>query len=376
MEAIGQLTGGIAHDFNNMLAVVISSFELTKRRLARGEADFTKFIEPGVDAARRAADLTKRLLAFARQQPLSPQAADVNKCLLTLSEILQRTVGENIRFETVLAGGLWKAHVDLSALDNAIVNLAANARDAMPDGGKLTIETSNAHLDEAYSASHAEVIAGQYILIAITDNGAGMSPAAINKAFDPFYTTKPDGKGTGLGLAQVYGFIKQSGGHAKIYSEPGHGTTVKLYLPRYTGSEDSTQAPEAVRSAPLGTAQETILLVEDDERVRLLSIASVRELGYTVLEADGAVKALRLLDAHPEIALLFTDIVMPDVNGRKLADEARRRRPKLKVLFTTGFTRNAIIHNGMLDRGVNFIAKPYNLVDLASKLRQILDDPP
>jgi signal transduction histidine kinase/CheY-like chemotaxis protein len=374
MDAISQLSAGLAHDFNNMLAVVMGSLSLLKRRLERGDNDIGQFVEGALDGAQRAATLTHRLLAFARQQPLVPQPIDVNKFVAGMSEILTRTLNDDIHFETVLASGIWRTHADSSQLENAILNLAVNARDAMPDGGKLTIETANAHFDDAYAADHVDVPAGQYVLVAVTDTGVGMSADTVAKAFDPFFTTKA-GKGTGLGLSQIYGFIQQSGGHARIYSELGHGTTVKLYLPRYLGPmEEATVARKKDWPALQGRSDECLLIVEDDEKVRLFAVQASKELGYTVFQAENATVALRLLEEHSEISLLFTDIVMPDMNGRVLADEALRRRPKLKVLFTTGFTRNAIIHNGVVDGDVNFLAKPFTFDAFASKIRSVLEE--
>ncbi len=374
MEAIGQLTGGLAHDFNNMLAVVMGSLNILKRRILRQEGGLERFVDAAMDGAQRAAVLTHRLLAFSRQQPLTPEPIDVNKLVAGMSELLRRTLGENLRLETVLAGGLWRTHADASQLENALLNLAVNARDAMPDTGRLTIETANAHLDESYAAAHSDVPAGQYVMVAVSDTGSGMSPEVKAKVFDPFFTTKTTGKGTGLGLSQVYGFVKQSGGHVKIYSEPEQGTTVKLYLPRFFGSGEPTAKVETPANAmPHGNAEQTILVVEDEEQVRNLTVDMLRELGYSVMDADGAVSALRILDAHPEVTLLFTDIVMPDVNGRKLAEEALRRKPDLKVLYTTGYTRNAIVHNGVLDAGVQLISKPFTLEQLAAKMREVLD---
>ena len=371
LEAIGQLTGGIAHDFNNMLAVIMSAMSLIQRKLARGETDIGKLVDGAADAASRAASLTQRLLAFARQQPLAPQLVDANRMVSGMSDMLRRTLGETIQIETVLAGGLWRCHADPSQLENSIINLAVNARDAMPEGGKLTIETANCHLDDSYAASHAEVPAGQYVLFAVTDTGTGMPREVIAKAFEPFFTTKPVSKGTGLGLSQVFGFVKQSNGHVKIYSEPDEGTTVKIYLPRYFGDEQA-DAATATRPASV-TPTELVLVVEDDERVRVGSVESLRELGYRVIHADGGEAALALLEKHGDVSLLFTDIVMPGMSGRKLAEEAAARRPQLKVLYTTGFTRNAVVHNGKLDPGVNFLAKPFTLDQLAAKVRDVLD---
>jgi signal transduction histidine kinase/CheY-like chemotaxis protein len=376
-EAIGQLTGGIAHDFNNMLAIVIGSLDLAKRRLKTDLARAEACIDSAMEGADRAAQLTARLLAFSRQQPLAPTVLDVNKLVGGMSELLRRTIGENLRVETVLAGGLWRTRVDAAQLENAIVNLCVNARDAMPDGGKLTIETSNAHLDDTYAADHAEVDAGQYVMISVTDTGTGMPPEVIERAFDPFYTTKGAGRGTGLGLSQVHGFVKQSRGHVKIYSEPGIGTTIKIYVPRSTSDlEQAESASRPTGELPRGKTDEIVLVVEDDERVRHLSVDALRELGYTVVQASDAAQALTVLTMQPRVDLLFTDVVMPDLNGRRLADKAREARPDLKVLYTTGYTKNAIVHNGMLDADVAFIAKPFTIEQLALKVRSILDEAP
>ena len=372
MEAVGQLTGGIAHDFNNMLSVIISSLDLLQRRLDRGETNVGRFATSARDGANRAAALTSRLLAFSRQQPLAPEVLDANRLVAGLTELLQRTLGEAIRIETVLSAGLWKTYADGTQIENAILNLAVNARDAMPEGGRLTIETANAFLDDAYAASHEGAMPGQYVQLAVSDTGIGMSEDIASRAFDPFFTTKKVGMGTGLGLSQVYGFVKQSNGHIKIYSEPGLGTTIKVYLPRYYGDEQAKSLRRAALPIPAGAAHEVILVVEDEERLRQLTVDTLTELGYTVLQAGNAREALESIDPHPEIRLLFTDIVMPDVSGRKLADEATRRRPDLRVVYTTGFTRNAVVHNGILDTGVNFIAKPFSMEDLAAKIRQAL----
>jgi CheY-like chemotaxis protein len=286
---------------------------------------------------------------------------------------LRRALGEGIRIETVLAGGLWKTHADPSQIENAILNLAVNARDAMGEGedGKLTIETANSHLDDSYAATHAEVIAGQYVMIAVSDTGEGMSGDIMAKAFEPFFTTKPVNKGTGLGLSQVFGFVKQSGGHVKIYSEPGEGTTIRIYLPRFFGPEEP--AAPAERGKHPAKVIETILVVEDDVRVRASTTDAMRELGYTVIHAGSGQEALQKLAENPGVALLFTDIVMPVMNGRKLAEEAVASIPQLKVIFTTGFTKNAVVHNGVLDHDVHFLAKPFTIEQLAAKLRGVLD---
>jgi len=375
MESIGQLTGGIAHDFNNMLAIVIGSLDLARRRLTGDPERLARNIDNAYEGAERAAALTSRLLAFSRQQPLAPLTLDINKLVGGMSELLQRTLGEAYRIETVLAGGLWRAFADPGQLENAIVNLAVNGRDAMPDGGRLTIETSNAYLDDEYARSRPEVVPGQYVMISITDTGTGMAPEVAAKAFDPFFTTKPVGKGTGLGLSQIFGFAKQTGGHVAIYSEIGQGTTVKLYLPRSQSNAVDPQSREALREASVPRAQpgETILVVEDEQRVRHFSVDALRELGYTVISAAGPAEAVKALAEQPRISMMFTDIVMPEMNGRQLADTALRLRPDLPILFTTGYTRNAVIHNGMLDAGVAFLAKPFSVSQLGGKIREVLD---
>ena len=375
MESIGQLTGGIAHDFNNMLAIVIGSLDIARRRLTPdSDPRIIKGIDNAAEGAQRAAQLTARLLAFSRQQPLDPQPIDVNKLVGGMSELLRRTIGEAIRVETVLAGGLWRASIDASQLEAAIINLCVNSRDAMPMGGRLTIETANAHLDDAYAATHSDVTAGQYVMVSVSDSGTGMPPEVVERAFEPFFTTKGVGKGTGLGLSQVFGFIKQSRGHVKIYSEPGEGTIIKIYLPRYYGPE-SVGGTVTVTPAELPRAkgEEIILVVEDEERVRHMSVDSLRELGYTIVQASDGEQALEMLTIQPRIDMLFTDVVMPGINGRILADRARESHPGLKILYTTGYTRNAIVHNGMLDPGVSFLAKPFTLDQLAVKVRQVLD---
>ena len=291
-----------------------------------------------------------------------------------MSDLVRRTVGELIQTEVVLAGGLWRVYADAHQLETVILNLVVNARDAMVDGGKLTIETANAHLDEGYVGRHLDIPPGQYMLLCVSDTGTGMPPEVLQKAFDPFFTTKSAGKGTGLGLSQVYGFVRQSGGHVKIYSEPGQGATVKIYLPRYHGEGDDPIAEKPTTAgSPKGSSEEVILVVEDEDAVRALTAEGLRDLGYTVLAASGGAEALTLLGAHPKIALLLTDIVMPNMNGRQLADEATKRRPDLKVLYTTGYTRNAVVHNGTLDPGVRLLGKPFTLEQLALTVRDVLD---
>ena len=372
MEAVGQLTGGIAHDFNNMLAVVMGSLDLLRRRLG-DDPRAHHHLDGAVEGATRAALLTQRLLAFARQQPLSPQPLDANRLVANMSELLRHSIGADIRLQTTLAGGLWHTLADPNQLENVLLNLAVNARDAMPDGGCLTIETGNAPWPPARAGGNAPD-GGDHVLIAVSDTGSGMPPEVLGRAFDPFFTTKEVGKGTGLGLSQVYGFVRQSGGHVKLFSEPGQGTTVKIYLPRLRDETSiATDAASHPSAAPAGR-QELILVVEDEPAVRRFSTDALQELGYRVLEADGAATALQLLDGHPDIALLFTDVVMPDINGRKLADEARRRRPGLPVLFTTGYSRDAVIHQSLANHDVALLGKPFTVDELAAKVRRMLDE--
>lgn len=371
MDAIGKLTGGIAHDFNNMLAVIASSLDLMQRRIKKGDYAIERFVEGARKATERSAALTKRLLAFARQQPLTLEPVDANRMITNMSDLLRSTLGEHILIETVLAAGLWSVNTDAHQLENAILNIAINARDAMPEGGKLTIETANAFLDESYSRQQVEVEPGQFVMIAVTDTGVGMEQDVVARAYDPFFTTKSAGKGTGLGLSQVYGFIKQSHGHIKIYSEVGVGTTVKIYLPRLIAATDP-----AVQARPQPAQKgdgQVVLVVEDDPLMLKLTTEAVRELGYTVFSSDNAAEALAILDSKPEIELLFTDVVMPEVNGKKLADEALRQRPDLKVLFTTGYTSNAVVHGGVLDPGLNLLSKPFTLEQIATKLRTVME---
>jgi len=377
MEAIGQLTGGVAHDFNNLLTVIMGGLDSIRRELdGSAEPDLARIRRlqaMAFQGAERASNLTARLLAFARRQPLDPKAVDLNKLVLGLSDLLQRTLGETIALEAVSSPGLWLAHADPAELESAIINLAINARDAMPDGGKLTIETANANLGEDYVEALMEPVPpGQYAMIAVTDTGHGMEKDTLDRVFEPFFTTKQVGKGTGLGLSQVYGFVRQSGGHIRIYSEPGSGTTVKLYLPRESSNVVAETEDQPVRAVADG-GNETILLVEDHEGLRGYSSGVLRELGYDVLEASDSDEALKILRDTSDVQLLFTDVVLPGLNGRQLADEAALLHPNIKVLYTTGYTRNAIVHNGRLDRGVSLITKPFTFEALARKVRQILD---
>jgi signal transduction histidine kinase len=375
LDAVGQLTGGVAHDFNNLLTIIIGNLGIAQRLLQSwtdgAQIKLSRRVENAMHGAQRAATLTKRLLAFSRQQALDPVVVDVNRALNGFSDFLKRTLGEDISLEIVGAAGAWPIEVDQAEFEAALLNLCVNARDAMPEGGKLTIEASNSYLDEMYCRDQRDVKPGQYVQIAVTDDGSGMSRDVVERAFEPFFTTKQLGQGTGLGLSQVYGFVKQSGGHVKIYSEPGDGTTVKIYLPRFIGEH---RTKDAARPKPdRGRPGECILVVEDDEDVRSYVVEELTGLGYDVLDANGAAAALRLLDQHEAIRLLLTDVVMPDINGRKLADEARRRRPALKVLFMTGYSRNAIVHQGRLDPGVELIQKPLTSERLSATVRRILD---
>jgi CheY-like chemotaxis protein len=325
-----------------------------------------------MDGAKRAADLTQRLLAFSRQQPLEPKPLNVNKMVAGMRELLDRTLGETISVETVLSAGLWQVEADAAQLESSLLNLAVNARDAMPQGGELTIETANAFVDER-SAKEYALKPGQFVLIAVSDTGSGMEPDVVAKAFDPFYTTKGVGKGTGLGLSQVYGFVRQSGGNVKIYSEVGVGTSVKIYLPRYVGDPVSAGSEDADTAIEAGHAGEVIMVVEDDDRVRNMSVEALRELGYTVIEASRPWEAIRMFEAGRQVHLLFTDVVMPEMSGRQLVNRLLTLRPDLRVLFTTGYTRNAIVHNGVLDSGTQLLSKPFSIDDLAAKVRSILD---
>lgn len=371
MDAVGQLTGGVAHDFNNILTVITGTIEI----LAEGVADRPELasIAHMIDeAAARGADLTGHLLAFARRQPLQPREIDVNTLILTTSKLLRPTLGEQIEIETLLADDPWLAFVDPNQLTTAILNLALNARDAMPQGGRLIIETINSYLDEIYAGQHSEVKPGEYVLIAISDTGAGIPAHLIDKVFEPFFTTKEIGKGTGLGLSMVYGFVKQSEGHIKVYSEEGHGTTIKLYLPKSRGLSSTAIDIDPAEKAVGGN--ELILVVEDDLLVRNYVVTQVRSLGYRTLSAANAEEALDAIRSDPTIDLLFTDVIMPgSMNGRQLVEEVRKLRGEFKVLYTSGYTENAIVHHGRLDPGILLLAKPYRKADLARMIRLALD---
>jgi PAS domain S-box-containing protein len=379
MEAVGQLTGGVAHDFNNLLTLVMGGLDVIGRQAPKLPApDALARIERArgmaLQGVQRAAALTSRLLAFSRQQALTPQAVDANKLVASVCDLLRRTLGETVELETVLAAGLWRTFVDANQLENALLNLALNARDAMAEGGKLTIETANCFLDNAYVASLPEpVAAGQYVMIAVADTGSGMDKPTRERAFDPFFTTKEVGKGTGLGLSQVYGFARQSAGHVKIYSEVGEGAIIKIYLPRHLGAAQETTS-EDLPDAARWVGTESILVVEDEDALRSYTCEILRELGYRVLEAASGAAALEIIENGAAVDLLLTDVVMPGgLNGRQLADAATRQRPDLKVVFMTGYTRNAIVHQGRLDAGVNLISKPFAFHELAEKIRARLD---
>ena len=376
IEAIGQLTGGIAHDFNNMLAIIVGSLNLVERRLQRGDVDVGRYVAAAHEGAQRAAGLTQRLLAFARKQPLSPRVLDSGQFVTGMSEMLQRTLTEAIEIRAVIGSDLWKTHADPAQLENALLNLAVNARDAMPDGGELIIETVNAELPDAEAALREGVPVGQYVTIAVTDTGTGMTADVARRVFEPFFTTKGVGKGSGLGLSQVYGFVRQSGGHVKIVTEPGQGTTVRIYLPRYIGSDPA--GSHLIRpgqgTVPLGRSSEVVLLVEDEPEVRRLSVDTLRELGYTVVPVDRASGALDIVASEQRIDIMVTDIVMPGMNGRQLADKARALRPNLKVLYMTGYTRDAVAQGGFLGPDVRLIGKPFTIAQLAAGIRAALDD--
>jgi PAS domain S-box-containing protein len=372
MDAVGHLTGGIAHDFNNILTVITGTIGILGEAVA-DRPELVAVAQMIDEAAERGASLTRHLLAFARKQPLQPREVDVNALILETAKLLHPTLGEQIQITPLLAADAWTALVDPNQLTSAILNLSLNARDAMPNGGQLALETSNVCLDDAYAGMHNEVKAGNYVMIAVSDTGSGIPAALLEKVFDPFFTTKEVGKGTGLGLSMVFGFVKQSNGHIKIYSEEGHGTTVKIYLPPATGLEQSTAELQA--SARIEGGHEVVLVVEDDALVRRYVITQIESLGYTTLEAANATEALKVIDTAATIDLLFTDVIMPGpMNGRQLVTEALKRRPSLKTLYTSGYTENAIVHHGRLDVGVLLLVKPYRRFDLARMMRMALDN--
>ncbi len=373
MEAVGQLTGGLAHDFNNLLTGISGSLQLMQTRLSQGRvSELDRYITAADGAARRAASLTHRLLAFSRRQTLDPTPTNINRLIAGLEELIRRTVGPSIQVEVVGAAGLWTALVDRNQLENALLNLCINARDAMPDGGRITIETANKWLDER-AARERELSPGQYISVCVTDSGTGMTPEVIKRAFDPFFTTKPLGQGTGLGLSMIYGFARQSGGQVRIYSEVGKGTTMCLYLPRHQGSDEDAQVAHQWGVAPRATEGETVLVVDDEPTVRMLVTEVLQELGYTAIEVADGSTGLQVLRSDQRIDLLITDVGLPGgINGRQVADGAREVRPDLKVLFITGYAENAVVGNGHLDPGMQVLAKPFPMEALATRIRDLM----
>ncbi|WP_410003855.1 ATP-binding protein [Pseudomonas lini] len=372
MEAVGQLTGGIAHDFNNMLTGIIGSLELLRRRLARGRTeDLDSLIDLGVTSANRAAGLTHRLLAFSRRQSLDSKPVQMNTLVVSMGELLQRSINESIHLEMQLDEQLWVAEADPNQLESALLNLVLNARDAMPDGGKLLVKTSNQHLDTGFTEAHSNLQPGDYIVLSVTDTGCGMPQSTINRAFDPFFTTKPIGQGTGLGLSMIYGFSKQSGGHVSIQSEVGKGTKVSLFLPRFTGELLQDTQVDA-QHAPYARNGETVLIVEDDPAVRVLVSAVLSELGYAFVEAGDADSAVPILDSGQRIDLLISDVGLPGMNGRQLAEIGRQYRPDLKVLFITGYAEHAAVRGGFLDPGMQMITKPFTFDLLTAKVREMI----
>ena len=374
MEAVGQLTGGIAHDFNNLLAGISGSLELLEKRLGEGRlAGVERYISAAQGAARRAASLTQRLLAFSRRQTLDPKPTDVNRLINGMEDLIRRSVGPDVAVEVVGAGGLWLTQIDPSQLENALLNLCINGRDAMaPAGGRLTIETANKWLDER-AARHRDLVPGQYISLCVTDTGTGMTPDVISKAFDPFFTTKPLGQGTGLGLSMIHGFVRQSGGQVRIYSEIGKGTTMCLYLPRYAGELDALDAPDVAYAGDPGHG-ETVLVIDDEPTVRMLVVEVLEDAGYIVMEAEDGPSGLRILQSDARIDLLVTDVGLPGgMNGRQVADAARVSRPDLKILFVTGYAENAAVGNGHLDPGMEVITKPFAMTVLGNKVREMID---
>ncbi len=373
IESIGQLTGGIAHDFNNMLAIVIGSLDLADRKLESDPTKARQAIANAQEGAERAAALTSRLLAFSRQRPLAPVVVDPGALIAGMIDLLRRTLGEHITVETRVADGAWPVLIDPGELGSAIINLCVNARDAMLDGGRLTIETLNAELDEAAAAESPEAMPGMYAVIEVADTGSGMTPEVVQRAFDPFYTTKTVGKGTGLGLSQVHGFIRQSGGFVRLASTLGVGTKVSIYLPRHEGAATQPAPQTKLSVPPVARPGEIVLVVEDDAGVRTVSVSALRDLGYTVLHAGGGAEAIGQLEGDARIDLLFTDVVMPEMNGRQLAEKALAIRPKLKVLYTTGYARDVMAHNGDSGADGPVLGKPFTVDQLALKVRQVLD---
>jgi signal transduction histidine kinase len=372
MEAVGQLTGGIAHDFNNMLTGIIGSLELLRRRLARGRTeDLDSLIDLGVTSANRAAGLTHRLLAFSRRQSLDSKPVQMNTLVISMGELLQRSINESIQLDMQLSEQLWVAEADPNQLESALLNLVINARDAMPGGGQLVVKTSNRHLDRAFTLAHSNLDPGDYVMLSVTDTGCGMPQSTINRAFDPFFTTKPIGQGTGLGLSMIYGFSKQSRGHVAIQSEVGNGTTVSLFLPRF-GGDLPRDVPVDAHHAPSAQDGETVLIVEDDPAVRVLVSTVLSDLGYAFVEAADADSAVPILDSAQRIDLMISDVGLPGMNGRQLAEIGRQYRPELKVLFITGYAEHAAVRGGFLDPGMQMITKPFTFDLLTAKVREMI----
>jgi signal transduction histidine kinase len=371
MEALGQLTGGIAHDFNNMLAVVVGNLEIALRRLERSPDGVEKFIKNALAGAGKAAELTKRLLAFSRRQALHPSCISVNACVQEMWAIFSRTLGETIHIDLVLGDNLWNAYVDRPQLESALLNLAVNSRDAMEGQGRLTIETANAYLDPSYAKQNEGVTPGEYVMVAVSDTGQGMTQEVLRKAFEPFFTTKSVGKGTGLGLSQIHGFLTQSKGHIKIYSQVGLGTTVKLYLPR---AESAQISPPSQHDGPVAALPHTVLVVEDDAEVRAFVTVAVEELGYSALQAEDAKEAEDLLSTNPEISILLTDVIMPGSSGVELASTMTRRYPELRVLLMSGYARDIVERAPLRDGHIHLIAKPFTIKELAQALRATLNE--
>ncbi len=373
MEAVGQLTGGIAHDFNNLLAGITGSLELLSTRIAQGRLDAVpRYLDAAQGAARRAATLTQRLLAFSRRQTLDPRPTDVNRLIASMEELFRRSIGPIVSMEVVGAGGLWPTLIDPGQLENALLNLCINARDAMPDGGRITIETANKWLDDR-AANERELPPGQYVSLSVTDTGTGMSTDVAARAFEPFFTTKPLGQGTGLGLSMIYGFVRQSGGQLRIYSEEGQGTTMCLYLPRFVGEAETDTGPASLHAYDAGHG-EAVLVVDDEPTVRMLVVDVLQEAGYRVLEAEDGPQGLKILQSAARIDLLITDVGLPGgMNGRQVADAGRTVRPNLKVLFVTGYAENSVVGNGHLDPGMQVMTKPFAIEMLGNKVREIID---
>ena len=372
MEAVGQLTGGVAHDFNNLLQAILGNLEVLQDKLADWE-DALRHVRAASQAGDRAATLTRRLLAFARRQPLSPASLNLNALVSGMQELVQRSVGEAVQVKAILAGGLWRTWADANQVENVLLNLAINARDAMPAGGHLTIETANSHLDDRYVAAETGLQPGQYVVMCVTDTGTGMPSEVMARAFEPFFTTKPIGQGTGLGLSQLYGFARQSGGHAALYSEVGKGTTVKLYLPRYHGPEPQETTP-VLPHVPIVDAARTILVVEDEALVRIQLVEALEERGYTVIETSEPQGAIRVLETDVKIDLLATDVGLPGMNGRQLAEIARQSRPDLPVLFLTGYAPNAAQGDQELGPRTRLLSKPFSIGALMVKIQGMLKD--